>query len=407
MFKKLRYTPAFLLSIGLLGACQKIEEMPEVAQPIIKLSIDKGTTQIGGQTVTIGPEKDFEQDSDVFYKLSVSSSKPLSKLIVTSSAEKISPLSHVVKTEPDNAIDANGNFTQGLTNVVVIYAYHIDPAVKPLANVAVSFTFQNQENYVGTSSHNFSVIKKGSTNGKLLTKIEMQFNVYNRDGIGTQDNLDLASGVKLITGELMKNRGPFYSIDTRDDIEVSADALRLADKIDFVGYKTKSTGTNPVLVNGQYYLVSPSDTTVLASTYTGAPSTLDAQSLKMRNTIRDMALKLKGEGKALRKVYFKRLDNVTGTNKVTAADFDVLTHDNEFDVLLAGIATSAVTFSGPVGFDEVYGFVMDNGRRGLIRTISPTVQVTTDVGGLVPGTIYSIPAPSTGNLLCTIKFQDK
>lgn len=155
------------------------------------------------------------------------------------------------------------------------------------------------KNYVGLSSHTFSVIKKGSTDGKLLTKIEMQFSVYNREGIGTQDILDLASEIKLVTGEVMKNRGPFYSIESRNDIARSSDAIALADKIDFVGYKTKAAGTNPV----------------------------------------------------------------------TAPAFDVLIHDNEFDVLLAGIATSGTTYAGPVGFNEVYGFVIDDGRRGMIRTI--------------------------------------
>jgi hypothetical protein len=117
---------------------------------------------------------------------------------------------------------------------------------------------------------------------------------------------------------------------------------------------------------------------------------------------------LAASGNTVRKVYFKRLDNISGPNQVTAAYFDMLTHDNEFDTLLSGIQTQASTFTGPIGFDEVYGFVMDNGRRGLIRTISPTIQITTDVGGLVPGTIYSIPTPaSANNLLCTIKYQDK
>lgn len=203
----------------------------------------------------------------------------------------------------------------------------------------------------------------------------------------------------------MKNRGPFYSIDSRNDIAFSKDAIALADKVDFVGYKTKAAGTGPVLANGQFYLVSPSDTVILTSRFTGAPAIPDTQSLKMRNTVRSMAAALQGNGKTLRKVLFQRLDNITGPNQVTAAGFDILTHDNEFDVLLGAIPTSGTTYAGAVGFDEVYGFVMDDGRRGLIRTISSTIQVNTDVGGLVPGTIYSIPNPNTGNLLCTIKFR--
>jgi hypothetical protein len=405
MIKKLAYVFAFILWAGTFDSCQKIESAPKVSQPSVKLSVDKTAIQVGNQNITTGPEKDYEQGSDVIYQLTVTSSNPLSKLIVKTTSDKVSSLSGVLKTEPENAIDASGNFTAKVKNIVVYYTYHIDSIVNPLSNVTVTFTFQNEKNYVSSVSHTFTVIKKGSTNGKPLEEIEMEFSFYNKDGIGTQDNLDLASGIKLITGELRKNKGPFYSIDIRDDIEVSSDAIGLADKIDFVGYKTKSAGTSPVLVNGQFYLVSPSDTTVLTSTYTGAPSAPDVQSVKMANAIRAMVIKLDSDGKSLRKVYFKRLDTLTGPNQVTAAYFDILTHDNEFDVLLAGIDTEARTIAGPVGFDQVYGFVEDNGRRGLIRTISPTIQVNTDVGGLVPGTIYSIPAPSTGNLLCTIKFQ--
>lgn len=404
MFKKSFYLPLVILSAGMICSCQKIESVPDVAQPMVRLLVDKGSTQIGNQTLAVGPDKDYEQDSKVYYKLTVSSSKPLSKLIVTASSA-FSPLSKVVQSEPANVIDASGNFTQKVNDVTLLYEYHIDPSVPPLSTVTVSFTLQNEQNYVGLSSHTFTVIKKGSTNGKLLTKIEMQFSVYNRDGIGTQDNLDVASGIKLVSGEIMKNRGPFYSIDSRNDIAMSRDAIALADKVDFVGYKTKGTGTNPVLVNGQFYLVSPSDTVILTSRFTGAPAIPDTQSLKMRNTIRSMAAVLQGNGKTLRKVLFQRLDNIIGPNQVTPLGFDILTHDNEFDILLSGIPANGTTYAGPVGFDEVYGFIMDDGRRGLIRTISPTIQVTTTVGGLVPGTIYSIPNPNTGNLLCTIKFR--
>ena len=406
MIKKLKYISVLILSAVIFNSCAKIAAVPDVNQPIVKLMVDKGSAQVGNQTVTTGPEKDFEQDSDVFYELTVSSEKPLKKLIITSTSSSTSPLSRVVKTDPDNVIDANGNFTQSVNNVVVLYAYHIDPAAIPLSTVTVNFTFQNDQNYIGVASHTFSVIKKGSTNGKPLTKIEMQFNVYNRDGIGIQDYLDLASGIKLTTGEIMKNRGPFYSIDARTDIADSKDAIALVDKIDLVGYKTKATGTAPVLINGQFYLVSPSDTTILTSRYVGAPAVQDTQNIKLRTTVRSMAAKLLGMGKTFRKVLFKRLDNITGPTQLTAAGFDMLTHDNEFNVLLADIPTTGTTYAGPVGFDEVYGFVMDNGRRGLIRTISATIQVTTDVGGLVPGTIYSIPNPNTGNLLCTIKFSN-
>jgi hypothetical protein len=408
MINKILQLSLLIFSALMLLSCEKMDPAPDVSQPLVNLSVTKQVIQIGGQSISVGPIKDYEQGSDVVYKLTVSSTKALAKLIVSSSSGNLSSLSHVIKTDPDNIVDNNGNFAKNIKNATVYYSYHIDSTITPLSSVIVNFSFQNEQNYTGSNYHSFSVIKMGSTNGKPLNNIVMPFSLYNSDGIGTQENLDLASGVKLLTGELRKQRGPFYSIDSRDDIEVSDDAIRLADKVDFVGYKTKSTGTNPVLTNGQYYLVSPSDTVILTSTYVGASTTPDVQILKLRSAIRGMVANLAAGGKTVRKVYFKRLDNISGPNQVTAAYFDMLTHDNEFDTLLSGIQTQASTFTGPLGFDEVYGFVMDNGRRGLIRTISPTIQITTDVGGLVPGTIYSIPTPaSANNLLCTIKYQDK
>src|SRR5688572_24938359 len=124
MLKKLIYIPVFIFCLGIISSCQKIEAVPDVSQPTVRLEVDKGSTSIGNQTVTIGPEKDYEQDSKVYYKLTVSSSKPLTKLIVNSTSVNVSPLSQVVSSEPANVIDANGNFTQNVNEVVVLYAYH-------------------------------------------------------------------------------------------------------------------------------------------------------------------------------------------------------------------------------------------------------------------------------------------
>jgi hypothetical protein len=149
----------------------------------------------------------------------------------------ISHLSKVVRTEPENAIDSLGNFNIQLKNVIVYYAYRIDPLVPAGANVSLSFNFQNEGNYVGTTSDNFTVIKAGSTDGKRLNVIDLAFIRRDIYGIGTQDDFSIIDGIR---GEnnvrTQYRRAPFYSIDLRSDIGwIAEDVVLNADKIDFVG----------------------------------------------------------------------------------------------------------------------------------------------------------------------------
>ncbi len=480
----------FILTAG-LSSCDKSGETPEVSQPLITQYAAKAEEVVEGENIAIGPLKDYEQESDVVYKLEVSSELPLSKFIVKTSSDVFSSQSKILRTVPANAIDAQGNFTQDLKKVTVYYAYKIDAAVPPLSIVTVTFTFQNRNNFAGSSSNTFSTIKKGSTNGKLLTVIDMPgYTLARYAGIGNQDNLDILGGVRaaLIAAGVNINyrKGPFFSIPLRSDIAFSSDAFISADKIDFVGYRTKVAGTNPVLNNGSYYLVSPSDTTVLTSSFAGAigttitltgnsgtanitvgkvtrlatyvssptqtatnfvtahkaaytavglnltsnaanlvwnlinkntpvytvqTSTLtgnlagnelrDAKVDLLAATIRKIAADLPA-GQQLRKVYFKRLDNITGSNKVTAATFDQITHDSEFEVLLAGIVAEGRTSIGPVAHNnEVYGFVIDDGRRGLIKTSAATSVNPSGASNPTNST-----TAAEGVLFCTIKVQE-
>src|ERR1700730_15249746 len=146
MIKQLLNLMIFLIIISVFGGCSKIDNVPEVSQPIIFSYSDKSTVLIGTDTVKTGPLKDYEQGSDVVYRLTVSSKQPLTKLTVTTSSDIFSSASKVLKTIPANAIDSLGNFTQPLTNVVVYYAYRIDPLIAPLSNVKATFTFQNKGN---------------------------------------------------------------------------------------------------------------------------------------------------------------------------------------------------------------------------------------------------------------------
>ena len=486
MIKQLLNLMILLVLVAVYSACEITGSAPEVSQPIVLQYVDKNVMVVGGDSIQTGPLKDFEQESDVVYRLTVSSEIPLSKFIVKTSSDAFYSGLKILKTEPDQAIDSLGNFTQKLTNVVVYYAYRIHPLVAPHSIVKVDFTFQNESNYVGISSDLFTVIKKGSTNGKLLTVIDMPgYTTARFAGIGNQNNMDILSGNKS-EADARYRKGAFYSLGLRSDIALTSDVLRSAGKVDFVGYITKSAGTDPVLTNGSYYLVSPSDTTVLTTKYAGATVTTialvgtsgtadvtvggltktitfskdltttatsfvtankaayaavgltltsnaanlvwsaitknvgftpvtfvpltgtlygnevrDAKLDLLASTIRQLNMKLSASGSALRKVYFKRLDNVTGTNNVTPAYFDLLTHDNEFDVLLAGIATEATTAIGPIKLNEVYGFVTDDGRRGLIKT-APINSVSPS--GASNATV--VPTAGDGVLFCTIKAQE-
>ena len=54
---------------------------------------------------------------------------------------------------------------------------------------------------------------------------------------------------------------------------------------------------------------------------------------------------------------------------------------------------------GPIALDEVYGFVMSDGKRGLLRTSPAEVELF--------GTTTTVPQPSSSrNLWGVIKYQD-
>lgn len=485
MIKQLLNLIIIMALISVFGGCAKISNVPDVSQPIIRQNVQNSVVVVDGTTIHIGPAKAYEQGSEVVYQLTVSSKQPLTKFSVTSTSDNVSLASKIIKTVPANAIDSLGNFKSNITDVVVYYSYIIDPAVAPLQVATVTFTFQNSSNYVGTSSNTFSTIKQGSTNGKPLTTLDMS-GIAKSVGIGTQNNIDILSGIKISSGDFYPRKGAFFSLSLGLDLPFTSDAIANPDKIDLIGYFTKYAGTNPVLSNSNFYLVSPSDTVVLTSTYAGAVATTiglignsgtanitvagvtktatyvtsttqtatnfvtansaayaavgltltssaanliftaknpsvgfgngvitnvsgtldgsearDAKNDLLAATIRTMAAKLLAAGKTLHKVYFQRLDNLpSGPNQVTPAYFDLLTYDNEFNTLLSGVVAANHTNIGPIGLNQVYGFVMDDGRRGLIRT-SPTLLPNSS------GVNTSIDAPTASNqvLWGTIKYQ--
>ncbi len=487
MLKNIIYSVTILLGLLLFSGCQQEVVAPDFSQPIVDRYVDKGTVTVGSEVITTGPLKDYESDSEVVYKLVVTSKKPLSAFTVSSNTDAVSQLSRVLKTEPDGVIDPKGNFTKEVNSVVIYYAYHIHPLVAALTQITLTFNLLNNSNYATSVYHTFSVIKKGSTDGKLLNVIDFRYTNATSRGIGEQERiLDESEGTRPEAEA--NNSGPLFSFKYKFGLTNDLDAISLADDIDLVGYRTWYAGTDPVLATSNFYVVSPSDTVVLTSAYAGATAasiqfygtsgtatvslaginclatfrsnlnttasdfvtayktvfanaglTLSASSAKltwiatkrsvgfepvkvtmltgsldglndvtktlrknviMRNTIRQMSKKLKSQGKDLRVVYFKRLDNIVGTNRVTPADFDILTHDNEFDTLLAGIQAGGQTKTDVMNLDQVYGFVMSDGKRGLFRTQGTTVYLD-GVNVAVP-----LPNASNWNLYGMIKYQN-
>ena len=484
-----------LLVTLLFCSCQKASELPVLSQPQVFQSTTKDTVDSKGSAVIIGPLKDYEQGSDVVYQLKVSSALPLTKFSVSTTSDVFSHASHIIKTEPENAIDASGNFAPGIKEVVIYYAYRIDDSILPLTNVTTAFALQNESNYVGSTSDNFMVIKKGSTNGKLLTVQELSYLRPDRNGIGTQETFAFIVGNKAeFNSRAQYKRGPFYSLEQNRDLgTIANEAVLNADKFNFVGYFPRTKGTNPVLNASQFYLVSPSDTAVLANAFVGARQgglsllgnsgtgriefagltklvtyssnanttvanfvnankadyaakgftltgnaanlywttaikgaqasqaeftnltgtlqvnpyyaageggTTFRKAIDLRLGIQEMARKLKRENRTFKTTYFKRLDNLTGAGKLSAAEFDVLTHDNELDGLLEGIVEGKNTIAGQMSWDEVYGFVSSDGTRGLIRTLPKSYLSSA-------GVVVANAAVNTGDLAlyCTIKYQ--
>ena len=120
-----------------------------------------------------------------------------------------------------------------------------------------------------------------------------------------------------------------------------------------------------------------------------------------------MSSSLAAKGNSLHKVKFKRLDNSTGPDKVTADDFAALSHDNEFDILLGDCAINGSSVGGPMALQQVWGFVMHDGRRGLIKTSEPQAYPDNSLFG-TPVAIQTVNQPTAGGftLYCMIKMQD-
>ena len=470
------------------SACNIYNDTPDFTQPIVELTVDNIVD--GG--VTIGPAKEYEQDSEVIYKLTVTSPKKLLSFSVSSSADAFSPLSKVIQTVPANAINSAGDFTQSLNEVTIYYSFHISPLIPAKTNETLTFTVHDESFNAGFVNHSHMVIKSGSSNGKPLRYIDMTY-FLKAYALGLSHHeyiLWEGEGGLRQDRNAMRNRGPFFSFKYYLDIMYGVDAVRKAEDIDLAGYRTRYAGTNPVLNNDRFYICSPTDTLLLFSSYEGflysevylqsgadgdklnitrggvtrtvvfrnnrtdtaqdfvdnyaadyadvglriiregerirfwhaRPNSVmfeteeklerisgslaayelsNQQRLKqniMKRTALEMQKRMRAEGKQLKEVKFMRLDNLTDPAKrVSTADFEGMTHDNEFDEKLKDVWTNGdirielvnSNSSGNYFYDAVIGFVINNGSggRGLIRA---TPRRIVDLSGT---TVDPVPAP--------------
>jgi hypothetical protein len=504
MLRKIFNSAIMPALIVMLGACAKTNDVPDFAQPSIVVNTDNET--IDG--INIGPDRDYEQESSVTYRLTVTSSRKLSKFTVVSSADAFDRSSKLVKTIPADAIDLDGNFKGNINNVVIYYEYHIHGNIAPKTTEVLTFTIMDESSNTGFVSASHVVIKKGSTQGRLLRVIDMPYtNEAKGLAIGSQDNIMYSfetDGNMSPDRNVSEQRGPFFSLTHAMDVNYGVDAVRMAEDIDFIGYRVNGNtviagNLTPILVNNAYYLTSPSDSLCLLSAYPGiyhririfgsgqgvvrvtygglvrdmvlgdgnlsnvippfvanyaadyaaigvtvtnggqrsefqvrakpdgSPNegrfdlyrppvfeiisgTLSAvlydtrDWLKvnaLRRTMEEFYKKLKDEGKPVKTVKFLRLDNIAGAGRVTPEYFDALTHDNEFDALLADVETNGIERAGPILLNQVWGFATSDGKRGMIRTSPATWIISTGVSA-------NVPAPNTtnNNLYGSIKYQE-
>lgn len=517
----------YYLLIILIGAtlfsCQKSNVSTKITKPLVTFTVDKGTATVGGQQITLGPTKDYEQGSDVVYVFNVTTDLPLTKFFVNSTSDVVSLQSKVLRTEPDGLCDSAGNFKQGVKNAKIYYSYHIDPGVAAGSAVTLSFNFQNEGGYVGTVTHSFSTIKIGSTSGKKLQIFDCSWTTRYTLSIGTQDYYNIAGGSRPEQGvRLQQHQPPFVSFDLGATLGwLPADVLANADKIDMTGFRARYASTNPSVAITQFYLASPSYIELLGHMYVGCQylnvnilgtsgtATVNAGGLTLPLTFttnttttatnfvnankaayalrgltltssgslliwtiaatpapdpatsapraapavgasgtaigvpydpvtvtnltgdlagnpqpqqsnnflselhnrqfRDILIAMDAKIKAAggpgsRVVHFKRLDNITGPSQVTVANFGSITYDNEFPTILAGIETTGKLYTDALGFNQVWGFVMSDGRKGLICTSN-----NTSLNPLTGGTDAVEPFNGGNNylLFCVIKVSQK
>lgn len=69
MIHEFKYFVILVITGGLLSFISCDDEENEFSQPVIDCLIDKVSVEVGNEMIEIGPRKEFEQDSEVIYKL--------------------------------------------------------------------------------------------------------------------------------------------------------------------------------------------------------------------------------------------------------------------------------------------------------------------------------------------------
>ncbi|GHT70361.1 hypothetical protein AGMMS50239_38650 [Bacteroidia bacterium] len=366
----------------IFSTCAEENETPDFTQPSIDLDVEQKTVSVNGKTVNLGPAKDYEQDSEVIYQLTVSSIKKLSKLVVETSADAFDMAnSKVLSTSPENVLDAEGNFTKTVNNVVIFYQFHIHAAVPPKTRETVSFTLLDESNNAGSVSKTHTVIKKGSTSGRPLIVIEMPWNNQNLSaGMGTQENIHYEFEMGLNPDRSwIETRGPFFDLKHGVDYMFGVDAVANAENIDFVGYRVNNNTINttevlktPPLSGNNVFLVSPSDSLVLYTAFIGAiPYRVAFMATVPPNSINEET----GQQIANTPLYIPKLElTYAGITKVMQFYRD---NNNTVSAFRAGATNPPGTWPAPPqpGFLQEYrdaGIELQtNGNRLEFRVLTP------------------------------------
>ncbi|WEK19968.1 MAG: hypothetical protein P0Y49_02220 [Candidatus Pedobacter colombiensis] len=321
---KIIYVWALAAAIG-YSSCKQQDERPEnLIKPVLDYTVAKSADVVGSTTIAVGPEKEYEQSSKVVFKFNLHANDNLKKFTVTTSSLNRSLQSGVVKTIPENALDAMGNFTIAVKDVTIYYAYYIID--QDVAGIPITLTFDalDQKNAETIKQNIIRPIKKGSTNGKI-------FNVWSVR-TGEQSCFDITPG--SVNSTLTNIFMPLLSTTKRLGYFFSLDVLPKLGDIDLIAYHSGTT----------YIYVSPTDQLVTDEVKFAA---------------------FKGNS-ALQKIQFKKLT-------LTSDDFDQITHDNELSSFIQNSVSNPTKTAALVNGD-VYAFLRADGTGGIFKVSNIKVQ---------------------------------
>lgn len=285
-------------------------------------------------TIAVGPEKEFEVNSDVIYRLDITSEVPLTAFNVRSTSLNRSPINGVIHTEPEGAVDENGNFTMPMTQVKIYYKYHIATEDAPGEPIVLTFTTLNERNAEVVRMHTFQPLRAGSTNGTrllLLGNIVMTHETFLDRPL---NNLGASS----------RMNGGLLNIDDNITYTYTGDVTDIS-KIDIIGLVDYTA-------NKMFFV---------SANYSGLKS-------GVRKPIFSFLYNPVGSGKTIYGIKFKKM---LAYNK---EKFQQTTHNELFDADFK--QPPAAVIMDPIAVGDIIGFLRYDGSRGLIYIESFSRDIT-------------------------------